>query len=286
VGSNNGAWAAAYLRAHPDAAAFLLEPNPRFEAELCLLEARYDAVHVHAAAWIADGNATFHFSRNDESSSLIAGAMRCDNARCNARCDAPCSALCNTLRQLSFVPRRQSRQVGEHGSEWARLRLPACQRPGHRHSLCAATGGVERVDPASSRRSCRVRRAAQVCAWPCAWAWVWACADVWARAGVKARARACVLTSSQSHVIVHSLWLYLLRRRVATIDLARLVSCVACPSDRLEMHLDIEGAEYEVCYTCLHRVCAAASNLRRLSTYYGRCCATCLPAALRAASVR
>ena len=38
-----------------------------------------------------------------------------------------------------------------------------------------------------------------------------------------------------------------LRRRVATVDLARLVSCAACPSDRLELHLDIEGAEYEVC---------------------------------------
>ena len=36
---------------------------------------------------------------------------------------------------------------------------------------------------------------------------------------------------------------------MATVDLARLVNCVACPSDRLEMHLDIEGAEYEVCYT-------------------------------------
>ena len=40
-----------------------------------------------------------------------------------------------------------------------------------------------------------------------------------------------------------------LRRRVATVDLARLVSCVACPSDRLELHLDVEGAEYEVCAT-------------------------------------
>ena len=73
---------------------------------------------------------------------------------------------------------------------------------------------------------------------------------------------------------------------MATVDLARLVSCVACPSDRLEMHLDIEGAEYEVCSTYLHRVCASASDLRWLSTYHGRCCATCLPAALRAASVR
>ena len=80
MGSNNGAWAAAYLRTHPDAAAFLLEPNPRFEEELRLIETRYDAVHVRAAAWIADGNATFHFSRNDESSSLIAGMIRC-NAR-------------------------------------------------------------------------------------------------------------------------------------------------------------------------------------------------------------
>ena len=79
VGSNNGAWVAAYLRAHPDAAALLLEPNLRFEAELRLIEARYDAVHVRAAVWIADGNATFHFSRNDESSSLIAGTMQCDN---------------------------------------------------------------------------------------------------------------------------------------------------------------------------------------------------------------
>ena len=80
VGSNNGAWAAAYLRTHPNAAAFLLEPNPRFEEELRLIETRYDALHVRAAAWIADGNATFHFSRNDESSSLIAGMIRC-NAR-------------------------------------------------------------------------------------------------------------------------------------------------------------------------------------------------------------
>lgn len=80
VGSNNGAWAAVYLRTHPDAAAFLLEPNPRFEEELSLIQTRYDAVHVRAAAWIADGNATFHFSRNDESSSLIAGMIRC-NAR-------------------------------------------------------------------------------------------------------------------------------------------------------------------------------------------------------------
>jgi FkbM family methyltransferase len=94
VGSNNGAWTAAYLTTHPDAAAFLLEPNPRFEEELHLIETRYDAVHVRAAAWIADGNATFHFSRNDESSSLIAGMIRC-NAR---SCATPCSILCDALR--------------------------------------------------------------------------------------------------------------------------------------------------------------------------------------------
>ena len=93
-----------------------------------------------------------------------------------------------------------------------------------------------------------------------------------------------------------------LRRRVATVDLARLVSCVACPSDRLELHLDIEGAEYEVCqvpslfavhthtdygFTQRGRLLLfAPSYLRERACYYGRCCATCLPAALHAASAR
>ena len=88
-----------------------------------------------------------------------------------------------------------------------------------------------------------------------------------------------------------------LRRRVATVDLARLVSCAACPSDRLELHLDIEGAEYEVCqvlylfavhtHTDSHNAGGASfapTYLRGRTCYYGRFCATCLPAALHAAS--
>ena len=76
VGANNGAWAAKYLAAHPNVTVYLLEPNRRFDAELALLVRAHGAVHLRAAAWTSDGNATFHFSRNDESSSLVEGRAR------------------------------------------------------------------------------------------------------------------------------------------------------------------------------------------------------------------
>ena len=79
VGSNNGAWTAARLRAATRAGGegafdrvYVFEPNPRFNEELALLVARYGVRHIRAAAWVHDGNISFHISKNDEASSLEA----------------------------------------------------------------------------------------------------------------------------------------------------------------------------------------------------------------------
>mmetsp|Transcript_730 Transcript_730/g.1254 ORF Transcript_730/g.1254 Transcript_730/m.1254 type:complete len:281 (+) Transcript_730:27-869(+) len=85
VGANNGAWTAAMLLGKSDDgrerskrnrtqfdSVYLFEPNPRFNFELGMLVSRFGAKHVRAAAWVHDGNVSFHLSKNDESSSIFA----------------------------------------------------------------------------------------------------------------------------------------------------------------------------------------------------------------------
>ena len=236
MGSNNGAWTAAYLRTHPDAAVFLLEPNPRFEEELRLIETRYDAVHVRAAAWIADGNATFHFSRNDESSSLIAGMIRCNARSCATPCSIQVAAYC-AMHCGSFFSRRAGR-ADKWASTAPRGRAFAC-RPAS--TLGTATAYARRPEvwngsiPRRHGRSAvcdepRRRAIGRVRGHGCGQG------QGFRRGPGRIRICHCAIFDRCTH-----------RRRVATVDLARLVSCAACPSDRLELHLDIEGAEYEVC---------------------------------------
>ena len=74
LGSNNGAWTAETLSRDSGAfdRVYVFEPNPRFNEELGLLVARYGVRHIRAAAWVHDGNISFHISKNDEASSLEA----------------------------------------------------------------------------------------------------------------------------------------------------------------------------------------------------------------------
>lgn len=161
VGANNGAWAAGHLRRHQSTVAYLVEPNPRFVPELQLLVHRYGATHLPSAAWVEDGEVTFHFSKNDESSSLL--------------------------------------------RERADKLLPGKPRPFH----CKPPEALE-AQLAYTRQ-----------------------AEGWDGVIRRRDGREAVCDRQRS-------------AQVPAVDLAAFVRRHSCPGDTLTMHLDIEGAEYQV----------------------------------------
>jgi FkbM family methyltransferase len=98
VGANNGAWMSQTMLRHarerksatsPLPRSFVVEPNPRHAAELEVLVQRYGTHYERAAAWSSDGQMTFHFRGNDETSTLFSRMSLRDNRLKHLNCSDP-----------------------------------------------------------------------------------------------------------------------------------------------------------------------------------------------------
>lgn len=97
IGANNGAWMSHTLlrekKSRPEGSplprSLVIEPNPRHATELGLLVQRYGTQHKRAAAWSSDGQMTFHFRGNDETSTLFSKMSLKDNKLRHLNCSDP-----------------------------------------------------------------------------------------------------------------------------------------------------------------------------------------------------